>query len=230
MDSISIRRKLNRLGTAALLIAGLALAACRPASSAPTTQAAPTATTAPTLTAQPATTEEVVLPTETTAVSPEPSPTAPPGETVQPVEQTPAQAPVSFPEAGITFTPPSGWSRVEGSNAWTPGTETVTAIGFDWGETEPGVEMEARFLPPNSVIQDSQPVDVNGVGGRRYLVELYGTPPLNGGQAPVIDAEEHVLLRKDGKIYHFYLIAQSTEALAQLVPTLGEVLSSVTWQ
>jgi hypothetical protein len=137
-----------------------------------------------------------------------------------------------IPEIGLSFAVQEGWQRLEPEVAWTPVGEDGVRLGVNWIELVPPMEPEVVLMPNHAEILDSEPIDLGWAQGRRTTLEVFAPAAEQGGRAPVVAVETHVLLtltqggRRLG--LDFYLSAPTVELLHVHEQALEDLVSSAT--
>jgi hypothetical protein len=142
---------------------------------------------------------------------------------------------VDIPEAGLAVEVPVAWYRFEPAWAWSPYESAVPRVGVWWEDVQPPMEIEAAMLPQNSVVLESEPMELGWASARWYTVEVYASAdPSTGSEAtPTVGAVEmHVLIvlpHKSGRrVLDLYASARNAEELLTLRPVLEKMVTSAT--
>ena len=155
-----------------------------------------------------------------------PTPTTPPANSTMEI---------TILDIGLRFEVPAGWQRLGDQTAWGPPSWSEQAlrerhIGVAWAEFGPPQEPEAVLFPQPAQVIDSQPVELGWGSGREVRLEVLGTAPDSGEQAPIESYEIHTLIvsdRADRRLAaDFYATAETLEHLAGLEPFVKQMVNS----
>jgi hypothetical protein len=142
---------------------------------------------------------------------------------------------VDIAEAGVAVEVPVAWYRFEPAWAWSPYESAVPRVGVWWQDVQPPVEIEAAMLPENSVILESEPMDLDWASARWYTVEVYAAPDSGPGSEPtptIRAVETHVLIvipqHSERRVLDLYGSARQAEELLTLRPVLEHMVTSAT--
>jgi hypothetical protein len=142
---------------------------------------------------------------------------------------------VDMPDAGVAVEVPVAWYRFEPAWAWSPYESAVPRVGVWWQDVQPPVEIEAAMLPQNSVILESEPVELDWASARWYTVEVYAAPDSGQGSEPtptIRAVETHVLIvipqQSQRRVLDLYGSARQAEELLTLRPVLEHMVTSAT--
>ncbi len=142
---------------------------------------------------------------------------------------------VDIPEAGVAVEVPVAWYRFEPAWAWSPYESAVPRVGVWWQDMQPPMEIEAAMLPQNSVVLESESVELDWADGRWYTVELYAAASSGTGSeaTPSVRAVEmHVLIAlpqgSDRRVVDLYGSARNAGELQTLRPVLEQMVTSAT--
>ena len=141
-----------------------------------------------------------------------------------PVASDPSAAEaVEVPELGLTFTPPSGYTRQGSDWVWVSDQSPTTKVGLVWGAALPGREPES-ILPSGSVMQgrDEGPVVPWG-SAATYKLQVMA----EGGNGRIKAFEAHVLGRNKEFLLDWFASGADESELAEARLALTGMLGTV---
>ena len=212
------------------VVLAAALAGCVPLPDAPVIPATPAAVLSPAPEPSVASSRETPppLPTPTVRATSTAEPSASARATSSP--EPSASARIVSAELGLSIDPPPGWRRLDPAFAWARDSADLPQIEVVGRELPPPNEPEAALLPGPAQVLGAALVDLGWASGREIMLELYGAPPADGGRAPVIAVEAHVLVvtARDGEryVYDFVARARSRDELLTIEPELLALAAS----
>ncbi|KAA3661005.1 MAG: hypothetical protein DWQ04_17740 [Chloroflexi bacterium] len=127
---------------------------------------------------------------------------------------------INISPINMTLDVPSEWIQAGQDWVWSPDDLGLPGVGVRWADLG-DIENDDVLLPLNRQAISQQPISLGWSQGTQYTFQQIGD---NGA---AINAETHILVRSDRRVYDFYAVADTVKALDAMRPVLQRMVAAV---